>query len=68
MEMRVEDIKPGMRVDLESCPFLNSHATAPYEYATVAEATRETENCVAISYEGIDTVGYALGTKLTVAD
>ncbi|MBC8738545.1 hypothetical protein F6X40_17435 [Paraburkholderia sp. UCT31] len=62
----VEDLVVGNRVDLESCPFLQNHPTADSEYAVVAHVDRETPDCVVIGYEGIDRVGYPLGTVLQV--
>jgi hypothetical protein len=64
--IKVEHIKEEMRVDLESCPYLSDHPSAPYEYATVDYVKRETADCIAISYEGIDVVGYPLGTVLQI--
>jgi hypothetical protein len=63
----VTDLKPGDRVDLESCPFLHSHPSAFFEYAVVGGVERETEDCVRIDYEGIDSIGYPVGTFLVVA-
>lgn len=63
----VETLQPGMLVDLESCPYLRTYPSAPYEFATVAAVERETADCVLVSYEGIDSVGYPVGTKLEVA-
>lgn len=67
MTKTVEHLKPGDLVDLESCPYMHDHPTAEFEYAQVAAVTRETENCVAVLYEGIDLVGYPVGTRLEVA-
>lgn len=53
-------------VDLESCPYLKSHPSATMEYAVVAYVDRETEDCLVIGYEGIDHVGYPVGTELQV--
>jgi len=64
--VKVEDIKVGDLVDLESCPYLHDHASAICEYAEVTEVKRETADCLAICYEGIDQVGYRIGTKLKV--
>jgi hypothetical protein len=62
----VENLKAGDLVDLESCPFLKDEPTAFSEYAEVSFVERETEDCVLVGYEGIDHVGYALGTELLV--
>jgi hypothetical protein len=62
----VEQIEEGMCVDLESCPYLHDHPTAQFEYALVVEAYLETPECIVISYEGIDSVGYPVGTQLLV--
>lgn len=53
-------------VDLESCPYLRAFPSAEFEYATVASIDRETKDCIAVGYEGIDVVGYKIGTTLMV--
>ena len=68
MKKRVTELKPGDRVDLESCPHLHTHSTAPYQYAVVEAVVHETPNCVAVTYEDIDTVGYSPDTELEVRD
>ena len=62
----VEDLKIGSLVDLASCPFLKNHPSADMQYAEVAHVGREGNGCVVIGYEGIDHVGYAAGTVLTI--
>jgi len=62
--VEAQHLHEGDLVDLESCPYLKHHASAEFEYATVEAVERETEGCVAVSYEGIDTVGYSPDTKL----
>lgn len=68
MKVKVEDIGLAAMVDLESCPYLHNHPSAEYEYAVVEYVNRETEDCVIIGYEGIDRVGYPVGTILEVSD
>lgn len=63
---KVEDLVAGNLVDLESCPFLNKHPSAASEFGYVNAVTRETPECVVIAYEGIDSIGYPLGTELQV--
>lgn len=63
---RVEDLVAGSRVDLLSCPFLKNHPMADSEYALVAHVERETPECVVVDYDGIDSVGYPVGTVLQV--
>ena len=63
---KVEDLAVGNRVDLTSCPYLKNHSSAECEYALVALVERETPNCVVIGYEGIDHIGYQVGTVLQV--
>lgn len=63
---KVEDLVVGDRVDLESCPYLKDHASAKSEYALVAHVERESPECVVIGYEGIDHIGYPIGTNLQV--
>lgn len=62
----VEHLKAGDLVDLESCPYLKEHSSAKWEYAEVSFVERETEGCVVVGYEGIDHVGYPVGTELLV--
>jgi len=54
----ITSIRVGMRVDLESCPYLKNHPSASSEWAVVSYASRETANCFAIDYDGIDIIGY----------
>lgn len=63
---KVEDLVIGDKVDLESCPHLKDHPTAQFEYAEVVHVERETPDCVVIGYEGIDHIGYKVGTLLAV--
>lgn len=60
----VATLHPGDLVDLVSCPYLRGHPTAAVQYATVVHVEHETAQCVAIGYEGIDTIGYPVGTHL----
>lgn len=60
----VEALKPGDRVDLESCPYLKNCASAPYQYAEVLEAVEETPACTRVTYAGGECCGYLHGTKL----
>lgn len=55
--MDVATLHPGDLVDLASCPYLHGHPTAAFQYATVVHVEHETAQCVAIGYEGIDTIG-----------
>lgn len=57
-QVTVSELREGDLVDLESCPYLKDHPTAPFEFATVSSVENETPDCIAIGYEGIDTVGY----------
>lgn len=63
---KVEELVVGNLVDLESCPFLKEHPSAKSEFAVVVHTERETDDCVVIGYEGIDQVGYPVGTTLRV--
>lgn len=56
----------GNRVDLASCPHLSGSPHAAYAYGIVSSVEKETENCVAVSYEDIDVVGYPIDTMLMV--
>ena len=64
---KAKDIKVGDMVDLSSCPYLNKHASADFEYAEVVEVEQETPNCTRISYDGIDSVGYKPDQELVVS-
>jgi hypothetical protein len=63
---KVEDLAVGNRVDLTSCPYLKNHSSADCEYALVVYVERETPDCVVVGYEGIDHIGYQVGTVLQV--
>ena len=67
MELAVETLRAGDRVDLKSCPFLRKHPTACFEYAVVESVERETPDCVAVTYEDLDMIGYSVGTRLKVS-
>ena len=62
----VEILKEGDLVDLDSCPYLSEHPSAQFEYAQIVDVALESPECVAITYEGIDQVGYPSGTFLKV--
>jgi hypothetical protein len=63
---KVEDLQVGDKVDLTSCPYLSKHPTAEFELAVVEDVAHETD-CIAVSYEGIDQIGYPVGTELIVS-
>ena len=63
--VKVEDLRPGMRVDLESCPYLNKEPSAIWEFAIVDTVERETENCILVQYQE-QAAGYPVGTLLKV--
>jgi len=63
---KVEDLVAGNLVDLESCPFLKTHPSAASEFANVELVKREDGDTVVVGYEGIDHVGYPVGTELLV--
>ncbi|MEX3983633.1 hypothetical protein AB4Y45_32145 [Paraburkholderia sp. EG287A] len=63
---KVEDLVAGNMVDLESCPFLKKHPSAATEFASVSMVKREGSDTVVVAYEGIDQVGYKVGTDLQV--
>jgi hypothetical protein len=66
--VRVENLKPGDRVDLLSCPYLKDYPSAEFEWAVVDGVVQETDDCIRIMYEDIDWVGYPIGTILRVRD
>jgi hypothetical protein len=59
-------IREGDLVDLESCPYLNRHTSAKFEFGVVNHVEQETAGCVAIGFEGIDVIGYQVDTVLNV--
>lgn len=64
--VRVENLKPGDRVDLTSCPYLKDDPSAEFEWAVVDAVVRETNDCIVVTYESLDEVGYPIGTMLKV--
>jgi len=66
--VRVENLHPGDRVDLLSCPYLKTDPSAEFEWAVVDAVIRETDNCVVVIYDSLDEVGYPVGTVLKVRD
>jgi hypothetical protein len=62
----VSDLQVGDYVDLASCPYLKGHTSAQFEYAQVAHVEKETPTCRVIGYDGIDHIGYPVGTILQV--
>jgi hypothetical protein len=68
VELSVKDIRPGMRVDLLSCPHLNDYSSAEFEFGAVEYCQQETDYCLALGYTGIDVIGYVLNQKLAVRE
>lgn len=67
VEMRVDQLRVGDCVDLDSCPYLGrKHGFWNTEYAVVEQVERETKDCVCVCWEGIDAVGYRPDQKLMV--
>ena len=66
--MKAKDLKEGDLVDLESCPYVTKekHPIIEFELATVVHVERESFECVAIGYEGIDVIGYSPDQLLKV--
>ena len=64
--VKVSELMEGDRVDLESCPYLNKYPSAEFEYAEVVEIKKERNDCIAVTYEGIDQVGYAPDQTLKI--
>lgn len=62
--VKVEDLREDDRVDLESCPYLKEHPSAPFHYAIVTKVVQQTSTCVAVTYKGIDQVDYPKGMML----
>lgn len=65
---RVTNLRPGDRVDLTSCPYMNDHPSAEFEWAVVGKVVWETPECIVVSYDDIDDVGYPIDTILKVRE
>ncbi len=63
-DVTVDNLLEDDRVDLESCPYLHGHPSAPLKYSIVVFVHKVTPGCVLVGYEGIDLVGYEPGTVL----
>jgi len=65
---KVSDLEVGDKVDLESCPFLNCHPMAEFEYAEVVAVHPESAGCICVYYEIGDpsACGYSPDTELRV--
>jgi len=62
-------LRVGDLVDLEGGLFADPDGTDPalqFEYAVVCEISRETEDCIAIGFEGLDIIGFPPGHILLV--
>jgi hypothetical protein len=77
LQVKVEDLKEGDLVDLESCPYMKDYQWAKWDMAIVGSVEKEfiarlNENCVVVSYRDIvchiDTVNYPIGTVLEIAE
>jgi hypothetical protein len=77
LKVKVEDLKEGDLVDLESCPYMKDYQWAKWDMAIVESVTKEfiprlNENCVVVSYRDIvchiDIVNYPIGTVLEIAE
>jgi len=68
MDVKVEDLKIGDRVDLTTCPYLKDDPSAEFEWAVVAGVKKETSTCIMVMYEDIDWVCYPIGTILRIRD
>lgn len=63
---RVSDLAINDMVDLTSCPYLRNQTMAGMVYGAVAHKEIEDDKTVVIGYEGIDHIGYPMGTVLCV--
>jgi len=62
-------LRVGDLVDLAEDPFADPDGDDPalqIEYAVVCEISRETEDCIAIGFEGLDIIGFPPGHILLV--
>ena len=64
---RVEDLKPGNYVDLESSAAHAGTAAAKESYGIVESIHQETPECIVVAYESHATAGYPIGTELKVS-
>lgn len=69
LKIATPDIQIGDLIDLECDPYAdpeNDNPSLKYEYVEVVEVTRENSICVAIGFEGFDTVGFPVEHQLSV--
>ena len=59
VEMRVDELRVGDKVDLSSCPHLGKKdGWWEFEYANVGHVERETPDCICVWWDYADNVGY----------
>lgn len=61
MKIKVKDLKPGMRLDLEGDEYADperDHVDYEFEYMVVAEIILETADCVVLELEDGHSVGF----------
>ena len=64
MLKRIDQLAVGDLVDLACDPFADANGAGEYhisfecEYAVVTMLDRETAECIAVSFDGIDTFGF----------
>lgn len=66
--IKVEDLEPGMMVDLEKDPYadpLGDDVGFPYEFATVESVEQETADVILVYFD-TSTVGFPKGHRLYV--
>lgn len=77
LQIKVEDLKEGDLVDLESCPYMKDYQWAKWDMVVVFGVEKEfvarlNENCVVVGYRDIvchiDTVNYPIRTVLEIAE
>lgn len=57
----IEQLQIGDLVDLAGDQYADPHRSTPwldYQFAEVVEIERETDYCIAVSFEGFDIVGF----------
>lgn len=58
MKREVKDLKPGDKVDLSKCPYLNREPLAKFELGVVDEIEVETADCIRVDYRNFPSCGY----------
>lgn len=64
--VKVSELVEGDAVDLKSCPYTKDNPIAEFEYIEVSYIEQESDQCIAVGLEGVDTVGYSPNQQLVI--